>query len=48
MCPAQDHFAFLTLPTMSDFCSLPDPDVSASVLVQHSLYCVKSFGTQSE
>ena len=33
MCPARDHFIFLTLLIISYFCPLPDPDVGLSMLV---------------
>ena len=36
MCPAlpgPEHFIFLTLLIISDFCPLPDPDVGVSILV---------------
>ena len=34
ICPAQDHFIFLTLLILSlTFCPLPDPDVGLSILV---------------
>ena len=34
MCPAQDHFSFLTFfYYVYDVCPLPDPDVGSSVLV---------------
>ena len=33
MCPARDHFIFLTLLIISYFCPLPDPDVGRSMLV---------------
>ena len=33
MCPARDHFIFLTLLIISYFCPLPDPDVGLSILV---------------
>ena len=33
MCPDRDNFIFLTLLIISDFCSLPDPDVGLPMLV---------------
>ena len=33
LCPAHDHFIFLTLLIISYFCHLPDPDVGLSILV---------------
>ncbi len=33
MCPARDHFIFVTLLIISDFCPLPDPDVGPSISV---------------
>ena len=33
MCPAWDHFIFLTFLIISYFCALPDPDVGNSILV---------------
>ena len=42
MCPAQDHFIFLILLIISDFCPLPDPDVillSILVCAAASLFC---------
>ena len=33
MCPARDHFIFVTLLIISDFCPLPDPDVGLSIFV---------------
>ena len=33
MCPARDHFIFLTLLVISYFCPVPDPDVGLSMLV---------------
>ena len=33
ICPAQDHFIFLSVDYIYDFCPLPDPDVSLSIFV---------------
>ena len=33
ICPAQDHFIYLTVDYIYDFCPFPDPDVGLSVLV---------------
>ena len=33
MCPARDHFIFLTVLIISDFCPFPDPDVDLSMRV---------------
>ena len=33
MCPARDHFIFLTLLIISDLCPFPDPDVGRFILV---------------
>ena len=33
ICPAQDHFTFLSVDYIYDFCPLPDPDVSLSIFV---------------
>ena len=33
ICPAQDHFIFLSVDHIYDFCPLPDPDVSLSIFV---------------
>ena len=33
ICPAQDHFIFLTVYIISDFCPFPDPDVGPSIFV---------------
>ena len=43
-CSAQDHFIFLRLLIISDFCPLPDPDVGLSVLVK-KLRDVEHLGT---
>ena len=33
MCPARDHFIFLSVDYISDFCPFPDTDVGLSMLV---------------
>ena len=33
ICPAQDHFIFLSVDYIYDFCPLPDPDVGLSIFV---------------
>ena len=33
ICPAQDHFIFLSVDYIYDFCPLPDPDVGLSIFI---------------
>ena len=33
ICPAQDHFIFLSVDYIYEFCPLPDPDVGPSIFV---------------